>query len=227
MMSLYGATTVVESWVSSSNWESGSGCQSKVVSRCAQHCEPRLPQVESRTLLVRAKLNGNQMRVPWSLRGPSQIMLMACRLLRRQAGRRRRRAGLAADVGVASNLQRGSAEQAVDHAVLRVAGGDRGGIGRDALGAGDGAGRAPRLRHHIIDPPRPSVVTCRRELKLAGAPTRKPSKACRASARATGPGGRRWSSRSSSSGPPACHNRAAPCQAPTGTARAGSRSGSR
>ena len=78
MMSLYCATVRVASSVSSSNCESGSGCQSNVVSRCAQHCEPRLPQVAVElTLALAPRSNGNQMRVPLSLRAPSHIMLIA------------------------------------------------------------------------------------------------------------------------------------------------------
>src|SRR5258705_8723170 len=78
MMSLNGATMFVASSVSSSNCESGNGCQSKVVSRCAQHCEPRLPQVALELALALApRSNGNQMRVPLSLREPSHIMLTA------------------------------------------------------------------------------------------------------------------------------------------------------
>src|SRR6266496_4563794 len=78
MMSLYGATIRVASSVSLSNCDSGNGCQSKVVSRCAQHCEPRLPQVALElTLALAPRSNGNQMRVPLSLRAPSHIMLTA------------------------------------------------------------------------------------------------------------------------------------------------------
>src|SRR5688572_26652708 len=114
------------------------------------------------------------MRRPWSLRGPSQILFIAC------ASAAVRQFGAAGAPGspqtlaCASNLQRrGSARRpsvtpsSASHAATAAA---LAALRLPLVMVPAGLAASPviaRLTHHGH-----SVVSCRRELKLAGAPTR-------------------------------------------------------